>query len=269
MNIKLMLERKGLYYDVIGVIVDYIGGDKSYWKQMNESVLRVISHEQIKTQKVNFETLKRDFLNFISLQQEYDIYNRNQNVIASIVKNNGKSIGIRAYLKQQHVVAQLYYHKLINRLRRNEYNTFGFHNNPLSNQSTQMLTDFDYTPSVYAFGNIQNVHRIMNNYWVGSIYHQYYFSITLHELKYAYEKKQKQKYIEIRKLSSFETGKKFCIKNNIYQIINVYKNAIRFQIDKKKIIYRRFMKDIDQCVYVFVDALYRYKYYTDNTIEKI
>lgn len=261
-----MLKRKGLYCDVIGVIVDFVGGDKAYWKRKNNSVIHAITNG---CQKVNFDTLKNDFIHFISVQHEYDTYNDNDNGIANTMKETGKSIGIRAYLEQQHIVAKIYCHRLIRRLRRSVFSTPSLYDHGAYEQSKHMLVDFDFTPSIYKFGNIRNVNRIMNDRWVGSISQQDKFSLLLEELKHTFEKKRKQKYIEIRQTHSFQVGRKLFVENKFYEVINVYRNSLRFQTEEKEIKFRRFMKDNDNCTYVFVDRMFRYKYYTDHSMEKV
>lgn len=266
MNIEALLRKKGLYRDVIGVIVDFIGGDKCYWKNRNQSVVRAVTNGR---SILDFDSLRLDFIHFIGLQHEYDPYNTNENVIANTMKQSGKSIGIRSYLKQQHIVAQLYYHKLMNRLRRSVYETPSLYEYGPYEQGKRMLLDFDYTPSIYTFGNSRNVGRIMKNRWVGSIPQQSQFLLVLEEVKYTFEQQERQEKIELRRKNRFQIGMCFEIKGISYQVIRVYENALKLRTSHEEVKFLRFMKDEDQCVYVFVDRLWRYRFYTDNKVEKV
>jgi len=277
MNIRDILISKRLYRDVIGLVVDYICGDKKFWKHLNKSVTDTIAKyrmednhclklRQIEKDRVNFQDMKMRFIHFINLNADYDLYNQNENFIANMIKSEGRSISIRSYLSRQHITAKLYISKLICFFRESIYTTQILNK---KNMEYKMLIDIDYVPSVYKFGNINSVYQIMNNRWVGSISIQENFSLVLQELQYTLENKEKQNKIQVRQCQKFQTGNKFQIKNAKYQVINVYKNALRIRKEDLETKIHYFRIDEDQCVYTFVDKFQRYKYYTDNTIEQL
>ena len=75
----------GLYYYIIGLICEYLHGDKSYWKKKFNSTLDIIRQQEVKKYAICFDTLKIRFSDFLLLQGEYDLYVPPQNEVVKSI----------------------------------------------------------------------------------------------------------------------------------------------------------------------------------------
>lgn len=263
MNKNLLLN--GLYYDVIGIIGEYIHGEKSYWKTRFKDVIEIISNDSVKDNRINYNDYITKITAFLLLQGDYNIhkYESGRNEIVLRIYSRGKTCSVNEFIKSQNIHEQLFYKKYLKTLH-NMYT-----DDYIYDYIYKKINTPDSHMNVYKFGNKFNVNSIMNNRWVGNLYQQDKMILVLHEIKHYHHEKERKKKIEKRRNCFFQLHSVFSTRQFIYKIVGVYSKHLKLQDQYDEYKYCRYMKDEDDCIYVFADKLYRYKYFTDNTIEKI
>lgn len=123
--------------------------------------------------------------------------------------------------------------------------------------------------SVYIFGNSCNIHYIMNNRWVGSIAQQNNMTLVLQELLHRNIVKYKKEQMIKRKNCFFQVESVFNTHHFEYRIVELFEKKLTLQDEYGEYKCCYYMQDNDNCYYIFPDKLWRYKYYTDNSVEKI
>lgn len=262
--IEQILTRSGLYYDVIGLIGEYIHGDKSYWKMYFHSTLNVIRNQKTKENIIQYDELRKRFSDFLLLQGEYDIYQPPQNQIAKSIHMRGKSCSVHEFIAVQPIIESMFYNKYVismqKQLRRHTW---------MNDSSEQKVLQPYCENSVYKFGNHYSVNRIMHNRWVGSVMQQDNMTLLLHELLRWHESKEKMLKLEKRKKQFFQLNAVFSTHQYVYRVVEIDDDKLRLKDNYEEYKYCYYMHDDDGCVYIFPDKSWRYKYYTDNTVEKI
>lgn len=260
--IEKMLISYGLYNDVIGLICEYLHGDKPYWKVKFHSTVNIIQIQETKKDAICFDALKTRFSDFLLLQCEYDLYSSSQNEIAKSIHAQGKTCSVHEFIASQPIIDKLFYNKYVKSMQ----NCLIQHK--WLNKS-QQITHPHRKFSVYKFGNRYNVHSIMDNRWVGSVMQQDNMILVLHELKHYHETRKKVEKVKKRKFCFFQLHAVFNTHQYVYHVVGIYEKQLKLQDQYGEYKYCYYMQDDDSCFYIFPDKLYRYKYYTDNSLEKI
>ena len=258
-----MVSSCGLYYDLIGLICEYLHGDKSYWKTKFKSTLDIIRTQEVKKYAICFDTLKIRFSDFLLLQGEYDLYVSPQNEVVKSIHDTGKC-SVHEFILSHAIIEKLFYTKYIANMQK-----YLIQHKWLSKCATKKLTQPLHAFSVYKFGNHYHTHSIMNNRWVGSVMQQDNMILVLNELKHMYEMREKDLLVKKRKANFFQLHAVFTIHKFVYHVVGIYKKKLKLQDQYGEYRYCSYMQDNENCFYVFPDKRCKYKYYTDNSIEKI